>query len=479
MNLHTQLKYILVTTTLLLPSLSIAAPGDIFYVDTMHPSAKDSYTKAENSEAKPWKTIQGAADVLTEGETVLVKNGTYTEHAVRYPNTSKLGIKPQNSGSAGNPITYKAFPGHRPKIDQNFQGPGFYMQGLHYITIDGFEITKVNQGGIWNNYGCPDNVACSTYITIQNNVIHDQDGGGNQGGIKFDGVSFGLIRDNIIHTVRVDGDVRQFNSAAIHSFNMGDTIIENNELYNSGNGIYHKQAPANGTSVIIRNNIIHDVDRGALFTNAGALSPPHKNHSFHHNIVYNAGRGVHAKQKDTPLQSDGLKVYSNVFDNCELQSDGFLNNEIYNNIYYQDSGDRQLLTETGDPNFWESTIIYNDYNNYFPEFRISIDLFDTNANFDSLASWQNACTNGCPETLSVSSPGPDQNGLTVDPQFVDRANHNYKLKSTSKLLNAGRFGNAIGAYTNGNELIGPTISAIDPLNPKPPSNIQHNTTTTQ
>ncbi len=470
MNLQIQFKHIVTTAILLLPHLSIAAPGDIYYVDTNHASASDTYTKTENSETQPWKTIQRAADILTEGETVLVKDGTYTELARRFPNEKKLAVKPQNSGSIGKPITYKAFPGHRPKIDQNFLGAGFYMEGRHYITIDGFEITRISQGGVWNNYGCASNVACSTYITVQNNLIHDQDGGGNEGGIKFDGVSFGLIKNNIIHTIRVDGDVRQFNSAAIHSFNMGDTVIENNELYNSGNGIYHKQAPTDGSSIIIRNNIIHDVDRGALFTNAGSKSPPHMNQSFHNNIVYNAGRCVNAKQKDTPKQSNGLKVYSNVFDNCTLESNGFLNNEFYNNIYYMDTKNRQLLTETGDPKFWESTIIYSDYNNYFPEFQVSIDLFDTNANYSSLTSWKNACLSGCPETLAVTS-GPGKNSLAVDPQFVDRAAHNYKLKSTSALKGKGRFIGDIGAYTIGNELIGPTISALDPRAPKPPSNI--------
>jgi len=452
MSIHRKFKSFMLAAVLLSPLLCGAAPGDIFYVDTNHPDANDTYSKLENNESKPWKTIQGAADVLTEGETVLVKNGTYLEIAPRFPNMPKPAIKPQNDGSVNNPITYQAFPGHRPLIDQQFLGAaGFYLAGRHYIVIDGFEITRINKGGIWNNYGG------STNITIQNCIIYNQDGGGNQGGIKFDGVTGGLIKNNIIHTISVDGDLRQINSAAIHSFDMGDTIIENNELYNSGNGIFLKQAPLNGTSIIIRNNIIHDVDRGALFSNAGANSPPHKDQSFHNNIVYNTGRCVHAKQKDTPLQSDGLRVYNNTFDNCTLQSDGFLNNQFYNNIYYMDTAGRQLMTEHGG-SFWESTIIYSDYNNYFPNFLISMDIFSggANANFGTLQSWQNACVGGCPETLNVTTPGPDQNGLVLDPEFVDRTNHKYKLKNTSKLRTKGRFGGDIGAYTTDNELIGPT-----------------------
>lgn len=472
------IKTLLFTTILVTAFLAFrthAATGDIYYVDAAHQDANDSYTKAENDEDHPWKTIQQAANVLTAGETVQVKDGTYTELVPDlFPNEVKLGLKPQNSGTAGNPITYMAYPGHQPIIDQKNQGSGFYIEGKHYLTIDGFEIKSFSRAGVWVNYGLTQ-VAGSSHIIVKNNLIYDGDGGGNVGGIKFDGVDSGLAQNNIIHTIRVNGDARQTNSACIHSYNMSNTIIENNELYNCGAGVYHKQAPLGREGVIIRYNIIHDIKRGAWYTNPGGLSPPHINQQFHHNIVYNTGNCLHAKTKDIPEQSDGLKVFSNTFDNCSLQTDGFLNNEFYNNIYYMDDPDpfqRQLASEDGGTLFWESDIIYSDYNNYFPNFLITMGLFGTNqADFRSLADWQNACVNGCPDTLSVAAPGPDQNGLAVDPQFVDRDNHNYKLLSTSILLDAGRFGNSMGAYTMGNEVIGANLVGINSEKMPTPQNV--------
>ena len=58
--------------------------------------------------AQPWRTIQYAAGVLTNGDTLLVRGGTYTNAA---------RIIPANSGSAGNYITYTRFSNETVVID--------------------------------------------------------------------------------------------------------------------------------------------------------------------------------------------------------------------------------------------------------------------------------------------------------------------------------------------------------------------------
>ncbi len=54
----------------------------------------------------PWQTIQKAANTLVAGDTVYIRAGTYPEQVI-----------PQNSGSAGQYITYAAYPGETATID--------------------------------------------------------------------------------------------------------------------------------------------------------------------------------------------------------------------------------------------------------------------------------------------------------------------------------------------------------------------------
>ena len=64
---------ILLVVILVLPSLVSAAEH---YVDNKPGSnCNDAYTKSENSQSQPWCTIQRAADLLTAGDTVYIREG--------------------------------------------------------------------------------------------------------------------------------------------------------------------------------------------------------------------------------------------------------------------------------------------------------------------------------------------------------------------------------------------------------------------
>ena len=54
---------------------------------------------------KPFKTIQKAADSMQDGDTCLIRKGTYRE-----------SIRPANSGKPGQPIVFRSLPGERPVI---------------------------------------------------------------------------------------------------------------------------------------------------------------------------------------------------------------------------------------------------------------------------------------------------------------------------------------------------------------------------
>ena len=169
-------------------------------------SASDSNS---GSEALPWKTIQKAANSLYPGDTVLIKKGIYTELFGGSPDTGILAIKSQRSGLSGQYIVYKAYPGDTVVIDQTGKGPGFLIQSKNYIKIQGFEIKNAISGGVYT-------VAGPQYIVIENNNIHDVDGGpgSNVGGIKFDGCRYCVARNNYIHDITVAGTNTVFKNGA-------------------------------------------------------------------------------------------------------------------------------------------------------------------------------------------------------------------------------------------------------------------------
>ena len=89
----------------LVPAQQAHAAGNTYYV------AKNGSNSGSGTETSPWLTIKYAAIRAVAGDTVYVKNGTYNEQIWI---TSAEGAR---GGSAGYPVTIKAYPGHLPIID--------------------------------------------------------------------------------------------------------------------------------------------------------------------------------------------------------------------------------------------------------------------------------------------------------------------------------------------------------------------------
>ncbi len=92
-----------------------------YYIDRTHPQASDSN---RGTEALPWLTMQHATQVAMAGDTVIVKAGSYPER-----------VTPRHSGSAGQPIVFKASP------RRSVTMWGFYTVNADYLRIEGFNIT--------------------------------------------------------------------------------------------------------------------------------------------------------------------------------------------------------------------------------------------------------------------------------------------------------------------------------------------------
>jgi len=467
-------KYAFFFTLIFFSTSSYGASGDVFFVDKNHPSASDSNP---GTESQPWLTIQKAADTLTAGETVYVKEGVYTEHTAG--NGQYGGIIPKNSGALNAPITYQTYSGDSVVIDQNDSSPGFYLQSKNHIIIKGFEIRNAYSGGIrLANQSVPRN----SFITIEENYIHNITGpwGHNVGGVRLDSCDRCVVRNNTIHDVSITTDP-QTNSAGIHSYRMSNATIENNTIWNSYNGIFFKQAQFDGEpGGTIRRNIFHNISEGIRLTPQGSNFPGHQEIHIKENIFYKFSRGIKVRVSETSTQSSGLYISNNTFADgvpysgtptpeC-LVLNGYTNTQIWNNICVAEIPIE--LYHIAPPFNFTGDVTYMDFNLYhsYTSFRIDrYGRFQTPVipylQFSSIDEWR---TNATASATMVSPP--DINSITSPPLFMDPINRNYKLQTDSQAKSRGRNGEDIGAYSSSTIFIGASNSFSDaPKRPSSPS----------
>jgi hypothetical protein len=110
----------------------------------------------------PWKTVQHAADMVTAGDTVFLRAGTYGENVL---------IKASGNTLAGD-IVFSAYTGELPVIDGtgNESSNGVILSSLSYLKLLGLEIRNWNNGNaVWIEY-------CH-HVEISDCEVHDADAG--------------------------------------------------------------------------------------------------------------------------------------------------------------------------------------------------------------------------------------------------------------------------------------------------------------
>jgi len=184
-----------------------ASPGTVYYV------APDGDDSNPGTEAEPWQTIQKAADTLLAGDTVYIRAGTYSER-----------VAPLNSGSAGQVITYAAYPGET-------------------AVIDGTGVVVPEYGGLFD-------LAERDYIRVSGlRVIHSE--------------YYGIVADTSSHITIEYNYVYDTYSSAISSWNSANIIVDGNEVVGACTGPWQEHISISSTDTFeVRHNRIHDVMPG-------------------------------------------------------------------------------------------------------------------------------------------------------------------------------------------------------------------------
>ncbi|MBN1996466.1 right-handed parallel beta-helix repeat-containing protein [candidate division KSB1 bacterium] len=124
----------------------------IYYVAT---NGDDN--NAGTDPAQPWRTVQHAADMMTAGDSVIIKGGVYNE---------QLSTVRDGNAQTG-PIVFSHWPGETPIIDGTGvqTGQTGFNISHSYINLRGLEIRNWNNTGIWMTTG--------GYIKIYSCKVHN------------------------------------------------------------------------------------------------------------------------------------------------------------------------------------------------------------------------------------------------------------------------------------------------------------------
>lgn len=484
-NRKKQRVLIWVSLVMIWLSPRIADAAD-YYVDTQSLGGPCSDANPGTSLAAPWCSMERATDWrgtassgIVAGDTVNVRAGTYAVKRSRGTTDNSFpALNPSNSGTAGNPVTFKNYNGESVILTysgaETFHGPIIGSNSKNYIVWDGFIIQEVAANNA-SDTG-PVVIDSADYVTIQNCDIRGvpvslQD---NHNGIRLDFTNFAVIRNNKIHGV---GNAFPYNFAEIMMYDADDTMVEHNEIYDAYTGVFPKGGdhisggdPSNDR-VTIRYNLIHNVSTGVrvsftrdtkIYQNiirdvtwgldfgescfnltcsnsSGMDITTPANIDFYNNTVYSTGRGLYFPQPQIDRTFQG--------------GNDFRNNIISTATY-------AMTTET--------TVLSKfsvNSNNYY-----SFTSFRIGGADDTFDQWKVAT-------------GYDTTSITSNPLFVNASNHDFHLQSGSPAINAGTDlldinGNGnkteainLGAYVTGTEIIGllPGAATFDSTAPRAPT----------
>ncbi|MCK4532274.1 carboxypeptidase regulatory-like domain-containing protein [bacterium] len=134
-----------------------------------------------------WATIQHAANIMVAGDTCKVQSGTYNEQ-----------VKPINSGTADNPITFLGEGMPTVTHTSLWEDNGVFYIDKDNITITGFNISAYTCTGVYAAYN-----SYAEGLTISNNYIQTD----GARGIYFhsNAGSHSIIYNNEIHTTYKEG----------------------------------------------------------------------------------------------------------------------------------------------------------------------------------------------------------------------------------------------------------------------------------
>jgi hypothetical protein len=352
--------------------------------------------------ARPFATLQHAADMVGSGDVVTVEAGTYVGFSLCWDH-------PQD-GTARTPITFTAKPGVVINAKNAHTDDGINLEGCSYVLIEGFEVTGLPRAGIRAVSGGGTN---AVGVTIRNTDCHDNE-------------VWGIFTSHV-DSLLIEGN-RAANSMQQHGVYVSNAclnpVVRGNELTgNAGAGLHmNGDASQGGTGIItgalVEKNVIHD--NGTL-GGSGINCDGVQSSRFRNNLIYaEHASGISLYQGDAAQPATGNVVVNNTVivagdGRWALNvQNGSTGNKAYNNI---------LLNLN--PGHGSIDVDAASLADFTSDYNVVMDRFtpDDN-NFETLAAWR---------TMTKQ----DVHSLVAAPSALFIGGIDYHLLATAPAVGAG------------------------------------------
>ena len=422
---------------------------------TLYVSPSGSDNNDGFSEAKPLQTIQRGVDKAVPGDTVLVRNGTYTNADPR----SNI-VTLTRSGTPSAWIALKAYPGEKPLLKSaNWTAIGVQAS---YVLVEGFKIvgnrdqvsldyamsqatnldnpiTSGNGIGITPVYGRPD--VRSHHVVIRGNEVYDCSGGG----IFSNQADYVLIESNTVsgnawwspYATSGVSVYQNWNSDDVSGYKM---IVRGNKVSSNTNKIpffYSSSDPAKRVISDGNGIIVDDARNTQAFS--GNQGSPYKGRTLVDSnlIVQNGARGVNV------FSSDHVDV---------------VNNTTYQNAFQPETPDGEIsIFDANDVRIFNNIVSARSDRPSLK--RASASDPSRSAERASHAIGRNLVSRG----TGFDAEAGD-NLVGVDPQFVDPAANDFQVRANSPAIDAAnsRYSFSTALYNAARYLgSGPDIGAFE------------------
>lgn len=242
------------------------------------------------SKTQPWLTIGKAAATLSAGDTVYIRNGTYSER-----------VEPKNSGAAGSYIAYRAYPGHSPIIDgTGVWVPGwgglFDMSDADYIRVSGLQVVNSASAGIFADR--------SSYIIIEDNYTYNT----VSSGIGVWSSDHAIIDGNEVVLACNDGEQEDISVGGTDVFEVRyNHVHHGGPGTRGGEGIDAKDGSSNGK---VYGNHVHDLPRIGIYVDA--WNKHTYNIEVFQNVVHDVASFAYAVSSEKGGLLENIRVYNNI-----------------------------------------------------------------------------------------------------------------------------------------------------------------------
>lgn len=466
---------ILLTLTLILCT-SLADAATLYVNNSGSPACSDATAKASNSAASPWCTILRAANGSTTptspdtaqaasaGDTVLITAGTYSEDGLTVAQGATrftVALNPANSGTAGNPITFRGVGTVEIRLNLNARGAMIGCSARNYIIWDHFTVNEFYGGGLPDTAGPVGFFANSNFCQLLNSTVlgattsyfhgYTPYVNDNHRTVAFEDANDITVKNNNISRVMEgDGDQGQNEGCIGPMYDSSRNIIEHNEIHDCGVGIFVKgaHAPEVQEQNIIRYNYIYDCLIGIRTIGADDTL-------VYQNIIANGKTGESTGLWigfSTAARSKFINntIY-NTYRNVTIQGMDLVGIELHNNLSVS-------ATTYGIEHFGSGASVGDLNVSYTRNWYYNNPTHFSSQGFGSVnfATWQGTHLK-------------DVNGVNgTDPQFTNAAGGNFHIANATALV-TGRVVESVGgtngatipvgAYISGTETIGIEVAS--------------------